>query len=297
MVSTGAAESFAGKSVYHPSFGRLVNCHVAERAAGDEAATAQTVALMMDYARRAASSPAIQAAAEIATGGAHVDAEKARGIFSWVKRRVSFVEDDQTAAPLALQGIDPSQAEVIIYPPDLLAMPAPAGDCDDHATLTAALLLASGITPEFVTIAAEAGNPDYSHVFTRARLGPSRAIALDTSHGPHAGWEATPTGKTRVWRVDLMPQQPRLGAVAPWVQDLIKTGATTTAEIFKERYGQAPEGTYKQTSEGGIYYRQPANAGALAFPGASLSVPTSGSTLLLIAGVAVLAIVLLRPRR
>lgn len=285
------------QAVFHPSFGRLVNFQVTARADGDEQATAQTIALMMEYAKRASVSPAIQAAAEIATQGARLESDKVRGIFAWVKRRVRFIEDDEAAAPLASLGIDPHQAEVVIYPPDLLAMPAPAGDCDDHATLTAALLLASGITPEFVTIAAEAGNPDYSHVYTRARLSPSRAIALDTSHGSVAGWEATPTGKTRIWRFDLMPQQPCLGAVAPWVQDLIKTGATTTAEIFKERYGQAPEGTYKQTAEGSIYYRQPANAGALTFPGASLNVPTSGSTLLLIAGVAVLAIVLLKPGR
>lgn len=285
-------------SLYHPTFGRSLRVTIAPRPADDEQATAQTIALMSDYARQAASSPAIAAAAELATHGTRTKADKARAIFAWVKRRVRFVEDDAAAEPLeGLQGIEPANAEVVIYPADLLQMPAPAGDCDDHATLTAALLLAAGITPEFVTIAADASTPDYSHVYTRARLSPSCAIALDTSHGPRPGWEATPTGKKRVWRIE--PMQPRLGAVAPWVQDLIKTGTQTTAEIFKERYGQAPAGTYKQTAEGGIYYRQLPGASDFAFPGASLAVPTSGSTLLLIGGVflfGLLAIGLMKSR-
>ena len=48
-------------------------------------------------------------------------------------------------------------------------MPAPAGDCDDFSMLTAALLEASGIPWEFVTVAADRDSPGrFSHVYVRA---------------------------------------------------------------------------------------------------------------------------------
>lgn len=161
----------------------------------DERATARTVALMDHVARASASHPLIQAATQQAVAGAPDPAERARRIFWWVKRRVHFREDAEQARLAGLPA--PNEAELLIWPADLLAMPEPAGDCDDHATLVAAMLIAAGIEPELVTIAADPSDPSrYSHVYARARIGRAR-IALDTSHGAYPGWEAKAQGKKK----------------------------------------------------------------------------------------------------
>lgn len=161
----------------------------------DERATARTIALMDQVARASVSHRIIQAATQQAVAGASDPAERARRIFWWVKQRVRFREDAEQARLASLPA--PEQAELIIWPADLLTMREPAGDCDDHATLVAAMLLAAGIEPEFVTIAADPSEPGrYSHVFARARIGHAR-LALDTSHGAHPGWEAEAQGKKK----------------------------------------------------------------------------------------------------
>lgn len=119
--------------------------------AGDEAATAHTVGAMFQLASEDSAAPIIQAAADVATAGARNEAEALQGIFDWVKARLYFREDADAAQ---LAGL-PDEAEVLIRPVDILRMSTPAGDCDDFATLTAALLHAANIEPAFQTIAAE----------------------------------------------------------------------------------------------------------------------------------------------
>ena len=163
----------------------------------DEGATASTIGMMFQLARADAQAPRLQAAAEIATAGARNPAEALQGIFDWVKARVHFREDADAAA---LAGLQDPDTELLIRPVDLLAMSQPAGDCDDFATLTAALLHAANIEPAFRTIAAEKGNPNYSHVFAVAVTPNGETIAMDTSHGAGPGWQAPPAGKSKLWR-------------------------------------------------------------------------------------------------
>jgi len=159
--------------------------------------------------------------------------------------------------------IDPQTTEVLIRPADLLSMPDPAGDCDDHAMLAGAMLLSRGIEPELMTIAADPATPDlFTHVYTRARLA-TGPLALDTSHGEAPGWEAPAAGKSRRWRLQEMTT---LGGI-DW-SSIINTSVKAGTEILTARYGQPPEGTYKQAGPAGsVYYRQPQNAGPLQFPG------------------------------
>lgn len=281
----------AAGSVIHPSFKGAARYEVEPRKEGDEAATGQTISLMRTLAEEDSRHPAIQAAADIATAGARQRADAAAGIFRWIKARVLFREDSETAAPLA--GIlDPADAEVLIRPVDLLNMDQPAGDCDDFATLTASMLLAADIRPEFRTIAADPESPDYSHVYCRAILPGGRVMALDTSHGPEPGWEYPQHSKAKSWS---FPRMKRLGAMPDWGIDLLKIGAQTGSQIATARYAQPPAGTYKTGADGSVYYRQPEGASALAFPGAGINVG-GGSTfsLLLVAGAVALLIGVLK---
>jgi hypothetical protein len=239
---------------------------------------------MARYITRDATHPTIRAAVTEALRNIPPDPRaEAAAIFDWIKAHVSFREDAEPARPLAGL-IDPATTEVLIRPADLLNMPHPAGDCDDHAMLASTMLLSRGIEPELLTIAADPATPDlYSHVYARARLA-AGPFALDTSHGPRPGWEAPTAGKTRTWRLQEMRT---LGAIN-WeaiLPQVIKAGT----DIATARYGQPPEGTYKQEGPAGsVYYRQPQNAGPLQFPGLQA---TGGYTWILV-GLGVFALVM-----
>jgi transglutaminase-like putative cysteine protease len=174
-------------------YAAAVRAQIWPQPADDEQATARTISLMWQVARQSAQHPLIQQATAQATAGARSARQRAEQIFWWVKRHVRFTEDEEHAHALGLA----PDTELIIWPADLLTMARPAGDCDDHATLVASMLMAAGIEPEFVTIAADPERPDtYSHVYARARVD-GATIALDTSHGAHPGWEARPQGKKK----------------------------------------------------------------------------------------------------
>lgn len=264
--------------------------------ADDEAATAQTIAVMSEMARRDAWSEPVREAAHQAAAGATTPRGIAAAVHAWIQSRIKFVED---LIPAGLAGVeDPAQAEVLIRPADLLAMREPAGDCDDFSMLCASMLLALGIEPKFKTVAADPTNPGaYSHVYVVANL-PRRVgagaedVAIDASHGPHIGWEAGNIQKARVWPIMEAPQQGNLGAI-DWGA-IINSGVNATTNILTARYANPPAGTYVQTNADGsqTYYRQQPGAIGLQFP----TVQSSGTTTLLLglAGLAVLLVLMKR---
>lgn len=274
---------YVSGSVYARDLGGLVRYQTRPRPEGDDAATEQTIEEMRRLANDDSLTPQIQAAAAIATHGARTKREAAQGIFEYVKARVRFREDAAAAAPLAGL-LAPEDAEVLIRPVDLLQMPTPAGDCDDFAMTTAALLIAAGLRPQYVTIAADPDSPHYSHVYTRALL-PGGPLAMDTSHGRAIGWEARPTGKFKTWEFASMTKPSAMGAI-DWGK-IIEIGANAGSTIAVKRYAQPPVGTYSQGADGSVNYRQPANASALTFPGVNVG---SSSTLVLVGGAVVLLI-------
>ncbi len=77
-----------------------------------------------------------------------------------------------------------------------------AGDCDDHATLLAALLQAIGYQTRFVTVAGHAGAPgEFSHVYLEAQNRQTDAwVPLDTTE-PKAqpGWQPRRVWRRRTW--------------------------------------------------------------------------------------------------
>jgi Transglutaminase-like superfamily len=256
----------------------------------DESNTAQTVARMAQYAREDSQAEIVRAAAYAATAGATSAREIAERIFAWIKAHVQFREDHIAAAMAGIE--DPLEAEVLIRPVDLLAMPMPQGDCDDFSMLTAAMLRAMGVPSQFVTVAAEADMPDvYSHVYVEAQLD-GVAVPIDSSHGPRVGWSVPPKGKTRRWPVEVMPPS-TLNAI-DWGK-IIESAVNTTGTVLTTRFGvpQAKPGTYVQRPDGTVIYQQQPGAGPLSFPGASLQVPGSSSTGLLLLAAAGLALVLL----
>jgi len=271
----------------HPQFQGVVQATVYAAPDDDDAATAQTIALMAQYVREDSRSPIVRrAAAEAAAAAKGNDvAALAAAVWHWVRSRVRFIQDRVPAAAITAR---PELAELLIRPVDLLTMPEPAGDCDDQSMRWAAMLRALGIETAFRTVAADPQQPQfYSHVYVVA-FGPAGEIPLDCSHGPKPGWEVQPAGKVRTWRIEQMQ---KLGAI-DWGK-ILEVGVQTGSEIAKARFGQPPAGTYIQRGSD-VIFRQPEGSGPFAFPGVGLQVGNQGGSLLLIIGAVVLLVALTR---
>ena len=275
----------------HPFFDTPVSCTAFERPnpPDDETATAQTIGMMAILAALDSDAPQIVGAMRDATAGCTTDRLKAAAIHRWVKARVRFVNDSS----LAGFDKDPDQAEVLVRPVDLLAMPAPAGDCDDFSMLVASMLRAAGIRCAFVTVAADPYSPDYSHVYVQVFTRAGDRIPLDASHGPRFGWEAPATGKRRVWPIDAQSNLHGLGFDWSSFSNVLDTGINDATKILAPRYAvpQLNAGQYIQQGNS-VLYQQPAG-------GSALSLPTSltGNSDLFLFGGALLLVVLLAGKR
>jgi predicted transglutaminase-like cysteine proteinase len=214
MLTPTAAAPFrpTPASFHHPDFATPVTFAAIARPASDEAATADTTALMAAAIHADAGSQAVRNATAQATAGARRNTPaQLAAIFQWIRAHVQFVEDRQLAqgipaAKLRALGAVPEETEVLIRPADLLTMPRPRGDCDDFAMLTAAMLRAAGIDSHLQTIEQDPEMPaQYSHIFAVAHT-PTGDVPMDTSHGTAPGWSARPRpgGKSRRWSTDPM---------------------------------------------------------------------------------------------
>lgn len=280
----------------HPFFATPVSLASFDRPTpyDDETATAQTIGMMALLATLDSSAPQILQATQEATAGCTTDKHKAGGIFRWIKSRLHFVNDSDLSEQFDGK---PDQAEVLVRPVDLLAMPAPAGDCDDHSMLAAAMLRAAGIRCAYVTVAADPDSPDYSHVYVLVFTRGGDVVPLDASHGPRLGWEAPACGKRRVWPIEKEAMSKLSGLGIDWTtfSNVLDTGLNDATKILAPRYAvpQLNPGQYIQNAQG-VMYQQPAGSSALSFPGISLG--NSGNDLLLLGGL-VLVVALMGGRR
>lgn len=88
----------------------------------------------------------------------------------------------------------------------LVTLQVRAGDCDDHATLIAALLRSIGIPARFKTVATDPTDPkkEFSHVYALAGIRKGNRIVqwlpMDTTV-PYAsaGWEVPKVTRAKVW--------------------------------------------------------------------------------------------------
>jgi len=170
------------ETIQHPVLGRL-NASITPIRSDGDGQVADTINLMRGYVLADAGSPEVAGAVAEAMegGGGPIEA-----VFRFVKGRVAFVRDDE----IATSWNNPDIVEVLIRPVDMLALGGSAqGDCDDFVMLAAAMLLHLGVTVKFVTVAADPRDASrFSHIYLAAYSGGQR-IPLDTSHGPHVGWE------------------------------------------------------------------------------------------------------------
>lgn len=131
-----------------------------------------TLRLMRRLVRHYKKSPEIRNKAEsiIAFASEKNWAGEVESLFSWVQSNIRYT-------------LDTNGIERLQTPEALLA--SGQGDCDDKATLLAAMLEAVGHPSRFVAVGFQRG--ELSHVFVEARIG-EEWVALDATEPHEMGW-------------------------------------------------------------------------------------------------------------
>lgn len=127
-----------------------------------DAQVAITVTAMVQQVVSGAWDPTLRALAQQIAIGERAAAGVAARATEFVRQKIDF-------------RFDPEEIELLRTPAalarDLTANRIVVGDCDDMATLLAALLFSLGIPVGFVTIATSPHRPEFRHVFVAARVG------------------------------------------------------------------------------------------------------------------------------
>jgi transglutaminase-like putative cysteine protease len=115
--------------------------------------------------------------------GVNTFAAQAQAIQAWVQQNIEYRRD-------------PPDVELVQTPQ--VTMQLRAGDCDDQAVLTAALLQATGHPSQFIAVGLR-GDP-LSHVLTQTLIGTSW-VAVETIERRAMGW--MPPGVTSYYIVKV----------------------------------------------------------------------------------------------
>lgn len=174
-----------------------------------DVSTAATIADMRRLARTYSHHPTVVAAVSSALSKRAVTSghrDIAQALFYWVRGTVRFVEDETLLYQQLGVSAEDLDKELLIVPPVLLAMPVPMGDCDDFSVLLASMLLCAGLRPFFVTVAADATDPQkFSHVYVAAELADEGThFCLDAGNrlpSVPAGWESSKVTRKAVWSI------------------------------------------------------------------------------------------------
>lgn len=202
------------QALYHPQFGQVLPTQESYVPDDPDGQVAGTIDLMRRYVVEDSTHPSvIHDAAEAvgATDWSHIpQRELAQRVFTYVKRRLSFVDDERLSSHLETPDTVPI-IEVLVRPKQMAELCGAGqqcrrlGDCDDFSMYTAALLTALGIRSAFVTIAADSSDANrYSHVYVVAYTNDGERIPMDVSHGPRPGWEHGVYTRKQEWPVGGM---------------------------------------------------------------------------------------------
>lgn len=173
----------------------------------NDVSTRDTIRIMGQLARQYANDPHVIAATAAAlSAGAQTDRERASAIFYWVRHNIRFVEDEALMYEELGIPADQLDKELLIIPPVLLSMPQPMGDCDDFSLLLASMLLAAGLQPYWVTVAADKNDVrKFSHIYVCVCLRDEGThMCLDAGNRlpiVAPGWEETKVTRKAIWPV------------------------------------------------------------------------------------------------
>ncbi|MDW8259652.1 MAG: transglutaminase-like domain-containing protein [Gammaproteobacteria bacterium] len=147
-----------------------------------EAGTRATLRVMRDLVRRYKRADPIRRTALELTAALQPKnwMQEVRAVFSFVRDRIRYTRD--------VRGVETVQTPIA-------TLELEQGDCDDKATLLAALLESIGHPTRFVAVGYRSPT-EFSHVYVETRIGP-RWIGLDATMPYEVGW-TPPLGLARM---------------------------------------------------------------------------------------------------
>lgn len=164
-------------------------CEVQAPLHDDNAATAQTVAMMGAHVRDSWQDPEVRRCAlEAVTSGSRPQcaADIAACVWAWCKWNIEFCTDQRHLAQLGL----PVERELLISPKVMARNSRRKGDCDCFTMMINAMCAALGVTPLIKTFKCDADDRDmWSHVCAAVLLENGDVLPIDASHGKYFGWE------------------------------------------------------------------------------------------------------------
>ena len=174
-----------------------------------DVSTRATIDILRALSRRYSADPSVRQALAQATAGLHGvagDRDIACAIFYWVRSNIQFIEDEALLYSVLGVPAEELDKELLIVPPTMLAMPTPAGDCDDFSLLTACMCLTAGLLPYYVTVAAGRDQPrKHSHIYICVCLADERThLCLDTGNRLNSippGWESGSVTRKTIWGI------------------------------------------------------------------------------------------------
>lgn len=147
-----------------------------------EAGTRETLNLMGGLVRKYKTAKAIRELALVIS--LNVPAKnwprEAAAVQTWVRANIRYTKD--------VSGVETLQSPI-------QTLRLRQGDCDDHSTLTAALLEAIGHPTRFIAVGFSAGR--FNHVLTQTKIGPNW-LAVETTENYRLG-EMPPNIKNRMY--------------------------------------------------------------------------------------------------
>jgi hypothetical protein len=168
-----------------------------------DTATAQTIGIMCQHAKKAAGVEGVRGTAYDAAGRFSGGGNDARSLvdsaFWWCKHFIKFVHHEF----IIRQRLGESgHLQGLISPDILLQMDNPEGDCAIFSECLCAFLRVFGIPYEFVTVAVNPEEPAvFSHVYVYAVMPDGSRLPLDASHGLYPGWQVPSSDvfRLQVW--------------------------------------------------------------------------------------------------
>lgn len=248
----------------------------------DDAGTTQTIAAMQERIDQGRRSAKVQGTAVRITS--HVKSfdqlGQIRAICEWTRRNIRFRND-------------PVGSEALRTPD--LTLEWKAGDCDDYATLIAALLESLGIRTRLVAAATNPRHPAaFTHVWPEALL-KGRWLACDMARpGARLGQRPARVFRIQAYQDDggQLAGLAGLGQGQTDPSNLVSATGTAIADIFAASHPQSSSTFYQATSSGlGPYGIGP---GGLTAGAPGIAAGISGNTLWLLIGGGLLLFLLMR---
>lgn len=174
----------------------------------------------------------------VQSSSARTPFERAKAIFEWVKRNISYTKD-----PKGLELIRPARK----------ILEDKIGDCDEHVVLTASLFRAIGLPVALVTISTPQNPENFSHIYSVVKVGKIWYPADTIIPGANFGFQYPYAVRKKIWAIDY--QKPSLADLEglegffDWIKSIKKKVGSVLTRAWRKGRKAFKEEIYRTGEE------------------------------------------------